>query len=167
MVSLPIKKATIIAIVLLTTIGISVGVMASSVYGPFAYISYKVQGEKEAQMIPAYFDLGELTPGEEGTVQDNATIVIKNSGDYTIELKHVKKLKKVFSEFNVLITIENNTIELNLRYNTYTLFLKSGTYVVNIVINFVVSDHPKSEDVKNEPLLVIHPTEEQSKKIKK
>jgi len=161
MLSLPINKATIIAIVLLTTIGISVGVMASNVYGPFAFISYKVQGEKEAQIIPAHFNLGELTPGEKGTIQDNATIVIKNSGDYTLALKHVKKLKKVFSEFNVSITIANNTIKLNLYNTTYTLFLRNGTYVVNIVINFVVSDHPKSEDVKNEPLLIIHPTEEQ------
>ena len=38
MLSLPINKATIIAIVLLTTIGMSVGVMASNGYGPFALI---------------------------------------------------------------------------------------------------------------------------------
>jgi hypothetical protein len=161
MMSILSNKIAIIAIALLATIGVSVGVMASHGYGPFAFISYKVQGEKEAQIIPAHFDLGKLSPGEKGTIQDNATIVIKDSGNYTIALKHVEKLKKVFSEFNITITIASSIIKLNLDNTKYTLFLMNGTYTVNIVISYVVSQHPKSEDVKNEPLLIIHPAGEE------
>lgn len=147
---------------LIAMVAIAAGVFAAGVdgYGPLAYISYHVQASNSssAEIIPAYINLGNLTPGMKGTVTVNSTVTLTKNGTYEISLLHAEKLSKVFSEFNVTITIGNKTITLNLSNDDAYLNLSSGKYNVHIQISYQVSSHPHGDlDVKNEPLLIIHP----------
>ena len=154
-------------LILLLLIAASVGATGLVIaglhgYGPLAYISYNVQTSNSNQIIPAYINLGSLTPGQSGTVTANATIMINQNGTYEIKLLHVEKLSKVFTSFNVTVTIGKETITLNLNHDEQYLNLTSGKYLVVIVINYTVSTHPHGDlHVKNEPLLIIHPEGEQ------
>ncbi len=155
------NKVVVIAISLIALVGASVGALASMGYGPFAYISYSVSGQQGTEIIPVHFDLGNLTAGQQGNVTGNATITIMQTGNYTIKLLHVEKLEKVFSYFNVTLKINNNTYLVNLEKSSTNLTLNNGTYQVEITIFYKVSLNPKAEDIKNEPLLVIHPSDEE------
>lgn len=139
------------------------GVMVAGMhgYGPLAYISYNViqtSNNNSTEIIPAYINLGNITPGETGTVSANATLVISSNGTYEIELLHTEKLSKVFSSFNVTITIGNTTLTLTLHHDDQELNLTAGKYNVIITIHYKVSDNPQGDlSVNNEPLLIIHP----------
>ncbi|BCU69434.1 hypothetical protein [Stygiolobus caldivivus] len=153
-------------LVLLLLIGLSIGatgVMVAGMhgYGPLAYISYNVintSNDNSTEIIPAYLNLGNITPGQTGTVSSNATVIISSNGTYEIKLLHVEKLSKVFSSFNVTITIGNTTVTFNLYHHDQDLNLTSGKYLVLIVIHYTVSTHPHGDlSVNNEPLLILHP----------
>lgn len=147
---------------LIAMVALATGIFAAGVsgYGPLAYISYHVvvNNNSTSQVIPAKINLGNLTPGMTGNYTTNATINISNNGTYVIQLLHSEKLSKVFSEFNVTIEIDNNTIMLNLHHTKANITLTAGKYVVIIKIFYTVSNHPKGDlHVKHEPLLIIHP----------
>ena len=150
---------------LIAMVAIAAGVFAAGIagYGPIAYISYHVQSsnssnQSSAEIIPAYVNLGNLTPGMQGTITVNASISLNNNGTYEISLEHEDKLSKVFSEFNVTITIGNKTVMLTLSNDDVYLNLTAGNYTVYIKIFYQVSAHPHGDlNVKNEPLLTIHP----------
>lgn len=152
-------KALIIGLIAMVAIATGIFIAGVSGYGPLAYISYHVvTNSTTTQIIPAYINLGNITPGEKGSVTANATIKLSDNGTYVIQLLHVEKLKKVFSEFNVSITIGNKTIMLSLSNPKVELNLTSGEYEVHITIYYMVSQHPKGDlTVNNEPLLIIHP----------
>lgn len=133
---------------------------AASGYGPLAYITYHIINTNEGNItiIPTNVDLGNLTPGAKGNITVNATFTLSKTGSYTIMLLHVEKLRKAFSEFKVLITLGNRTIELNLNHPYRVLHLENGTYQVHVTIIYQVSQNPKGDlNVSNEPLLIIHP----------
>jgi|BEDMetMinimDraft_2_1075160.scaffolds.fasta_scaffold00026_15 hypothetical protein len=154
------SKTAIVAIVLLSVFGGATVAMAASGYGPLAYISYSVTGTSNEQVVAAHINLGNLNPGASGTVTANATVKVDKSGNYTFKLEEVEKLSKVFSSFNVTINIANHILNLSLNDKRATLYLQNGTYTVLVTIHYVVSNHPKSEHVENEPLIVFHPAGE-------
>ncbi|QGR19999.1 hypothetical protein [Stygiolobus azoricus] len=138
------------------------GVMIAGMhgYGPLGYISYNViqTNNNSTEIIPAYINLGNITAGETGTVSANATLVISSNGTYEIKLLHTEKLSKVFSSFNVTISIGKTTLTLTLDHDEQELNLTTGKYNVVITIHYKVSDNPHGDlSVNNEPLLIIHP----------
>ena len=143
-------------------VAIAAGVFAAGMegYGPLAYISYHIQASNSssAEIIPAYINLGNLTPGMKGNVTATASIVLHENGTYEIKLLHEDKLSKVFSVFNVTVTIGDKTVVLSLSNDEATLNLTAGNYTVYIKIIYQVSEHPHGDlNVKQEPLLIIHP----------
>jgi len=150
---------------LIAMVAIAAGVFAAGIagYGPISYISYHVQAsnssnQSSAEIIPAYINLGNLTPGMQGTITANASISLNNNGTYEISLEHQDKLSKVFSEFNVTITIGNKTVILTLSNDNAYLNLSTGNYNIYIKISYQVSNQPHGDlSVTNEPLLTIHP----------
>ncbi|ACP38918.1 hypothetical protein [Saccharolobus islandicus] len=130
-------------------------------YGPLAYISYHImvsQQQGQAQVIPAYINLGNLSAGEKGNTTATAVINISSNGTYTIDLLHADKLQKVFSNFTVELKINNHTIILTPENDSDHISLASGSYKVSILIVFQVSQDPRGDlNVSNEPLLIIHP----------
>jgi len=153
-------KALLIGLIAMVAIAGGVFAAGMAGYGPIAYISYHVQSSNSssAEIIPAYINLGNLTPGMKGNTTANASISLHNNGTYEIQLLHEEKLSKVFSEFNVTITIGNKTVMLTLSNNDAYLNLTAGNYTVYIKIFYQVSAHPHGDlDAKNEPLLIIHP----------
>ncbi|QIW25087.1 hypothetical protein EWF20_13715 [Sulfolobus sp. S-194] len=152
-------KALLIGLIAMVAIATGIFIAGVNGYGPIAYISYHVQvSNSTSQIIPAYINLGNITPGEKGNITSNATIIISSNGTYVIKLLHSEKLSKVFSEFNITIKIGNETLLLNLHQTEVTVNLTSGKYIVYIKIFYQVSEHPKGDlDVIKEPLLIIHP----------
>lgn len=152
-------KALLIGLIAMVAIATTIFVIGADGYGPLAYISYHLQvSNSTSQIIPAYINLGNLTPGEKGNITANATIIISSNGTYVIKLLHAEKLSKVFSEFNITIEIENKTLLLNLYQTKVNINLTAGKYIVYIKIFYQVSEHPKGDlNVVNEPLLIIHP----------
>lgn len=160
--SLLASKTAMIAIAMVAIVAGATGAMAAAGFGPLAYISYTVQGVKNEQVIAANINLGNLTPGSSGTVTSNATLIISQSGNYTFKLLHQEKLEKVFTTFDVNITINNKTVMLSLQHEESTISLQNGTYTVLITIHYVVSKTPKTEHVSNEPLIIVHPAEQEN-----
>ncbi|WP_338599138.1 hypothetical protein V6M85_09340 [Sulfolobus tengchongensis] len=155
------------AILALAIVGAFVAGLASAGaigYGPLAYISYHIivnQQQGQAQIIPAYINLGNLTAGEKGNVTASAKLNISSNGTYTIDLLHVEKLQKAFSTFIVTLKIGNENITLTPENDSASVSLVKGTYNVSIFISFQVSQNPKGDlNVTNEPLLIIHPAGE-------
>lgn len=127
-------------------------------YGPLAFISYHILMPTNVTVIPAYINLGNLTPGSSGTITAKAEVSIGMNGTYTVELIHEDELSHVFSVFNVTVTIGNETVTLNLDHDETHVYLIAGTYDVTITINYVVKQLPKPPYiVNNQPFLVIHP----------
>lgn len=147
--------------ILLAFLAASAGITLASAngYGPLAYISYHIKSTNQsAQIIAANIDLGNLTAGQKGSITANSTINIDKNGTYEIKLLHHEKLEKVFSSFNVTLKIGNQTLNLNLEHDEVKINLNKGTYIVMITIEYQVKQNPKGDlTVKNEPLLVIHP----------
>ena len=153
-------KALLIGLIAMVAIAAGVFAAGMAGYGPIAYISYHVQSSNSssAEIIPAYINLGNLTPGMNGTITANASISLHDNGTYEIKLLHVEKLSKVFSEFNVTITIGNKTVMLTLSNDDIYLNLTAGNYTVYIKIFYQVSNQPHGDlNVTKEPLLIIHP----------
>ncbi len=160
-------KAQILALIAISSFVAGLVVAGVSGYGPLAYISYHIivsQQQAQAQIIPAYINLGNLTPGENGSVSAKAVINISSNGTFTIQLLHSEKLQKDFSEFVVKLSINNTTnINLTPENNTAELNLTKGVYTVLIDITFQVSQHPQGDlNVMQEPLLIIHPSGEEN-----
>lgn len=150
---------------LIAMVAIAAGVFAAGLkgYGPIAYISYHVKSSNSssAEIIPAYINLGNLTPGMKGNASANALIVLYKNGTYEIKLLHEDKLSDVFSTFNVTVTIGNKTVVLSLSNDEAVLNLTPGNYTVYIKIFYQVSNNPEGDlNVNHEPLLIIHPYEE-------
>jgi len=160
-------KSSLIA--LIAAASFIAGIVAAGVsgYGPLAYISYHIisstQQAGEAQIIPAYINLGNLTAGEKGNVTAMAAVNISSNNTYTIELLHSEKLQKDFSEFIVKLKIDNNTVILTPENDSVQITLAKGYYNVSILIIFQVSQYPQGDlNVYQEPLLIIHPAEEEN-----
>ncbi|QGA55221.1 hypothetical protein GFS03_11855 [Sulfolobus sp. E5-1-F] len=154
-------KTSLLALALVGAFVAGLATAGVAGYGPLAYISYHIivsQQQGQAQVIPAYINLGNLTAGEKGNTTATAVINISSNGTYTIDLLHADKLQKVFSNFTVELKINNNTITLTPENDSANVKLASGSYNVSILIIFQVSQHPKGDlNVNQEPLLIIHP----------
>ncbi|MBB5253867.1 hypothetical protein [Sulfurisphaera ohwakuensis] len=152
-------KTLLIGLIAMVAVATGIFVAGVNGYGPIAYISYHVQvSNSTSQIIPAYINLGNITPGEKGNITSNATIILSSNGTYVIQLLHVEKLSKVFSEFNITIEIGNKTLLLNLYQTKVNVNLTAGKYIVYIKIFYQVLNHPKGDlNVMKEPLLIIHP----------
>jgi len=153
-------KALLIGLIAMVAIAASVFAAGMDGYGPIAYISYHIQASNSssAEIIPAYINLGNLTPGMKGNVTANATIILHENGTYEIEMLHEDKLSKVFSVFNVTMTIGNKTVVLSLSNYNAKLNLTAGKYIVYIKIFYQVSGYPHGDlNVNQEPFLMIHP----------
>lgn len=165
-------KSSLIA--LIAAASFIAGMAAAGVigYGPLAYISYHIisstQKAGEVQIIPAYINLGNLTAGENGSVTALAALILNISSNntynnYTVKLLHSDKLQKDFSMFIVELKIGNNTVILTPENNSAQITLANGYYNVSILIIFQVSQNPQGDlNVYNEPLLIIHPAEEEN-----
>jgi 2,5-dioxopentanoate dehydrogenase len=151
----------ILTVIIATSAAAGIIIAGTQGFGPLAYLSYNVIVPKENEtisIIPAYLDLGNLTPGKAGSVSAVANITIKSNGTYTISLLHTEKLEKVFSNFTIIIEISNKKVKLNLENEKAKLNLTAGTYEVKITVFYKVSMHPKGDlHVKKEPILIIHP----------
>ena len=153
-------KALLIGLIAMVAIATAVFAAGMEGYGPIAYISYHViyTNSTSVEIVPAYINLGNLTPGMKGNASATATIIFHKSGEYEIKLLHEDKLSDVFSEFNVTITIGNKTITLSLSNDEASFNITAGKYTVYIKIFYQVSTHPEGDlNVKQEPLLIIHP----------
>ncbi|WP_069806395.1 hypothetical protein [Vulcanisaeta thermophila] len=153
------KPLLLLAIVGLAFAG---GVMAAGFmgYGPLAFITYNVvvpSVNATTTVIPAYLNLGNLTPGASGSVTANAKVTIGVNGTYTIELTHEDALDHVFSVFNVTVSIGNETVTLNLEHDEAKVYLTAGTYDVTITVNYLVKTQPEPPyTVHDMPFLVLH-----------
>ncbi|QPG50280.1 hypothetical protein HFC64_11145 [Saccharolobus solfataricus] len=154
-------KTSILALTLVGAFLAGLATAGVAGYGPLAYISYHImvsQQKGQAQVIPAYINLGNLTAGEKGNITATAAINISTNGTYTIDLLHADKLQKIFSNFTVELKINNYTIILTLENDSAHVSLVNGSYNVSILIIYQVSQHPSGDlNVNNEPLLIIHP----------
>ncbi|MCY0860555.1 MAG: hypothetical protein OWQ54_09010 [Sulfolobaceae archaeon] len=156
-------KAQLVA--LIATAAFLVGLVTAGVsgYGPLAYISYNItppQSPQQAQIIPAYINLGNLTAGQNGSVTAYAFISIPTNGTYTIDLEHSDSLQNAFSVFIVKVNIGNNSVTLTPEKDSAHVVLSQGKYNVTINITFQVSPNPEGQlSVSQQPLLEIHPAE--------
>lgn len=157
---------TYLLLALVATASLASGMAIAGVvgYGPLAYISYHIQGGSQSYsqpgvvVVPAYIDLGNLTVGQSGNVTVNASVTINSDGIYKIKLLHEEKLEKVFSKFEVKVTIGNNTVVLTPKKDSAYLNLTNGTYNANIQISYQVAKYVKGDVyVSKEPLLVLYP----------
>lgn len=140
--------------ILLSTILVGGIVIGEEVSGSLATISYNVTSPS-IQTISAFFNLGNLTAGQKGSLTENATLTIITNGTYAVKLKE-DVLEDVFSEFNVTVHIANYTFTLQLHgKDKYIVYLNKGTYTVNVKISYIVSQHPEAKSVSNIPFLII------------
>ncbi|NON61928.1 hypothetical protein HLB03_04300 [Acidianus sp. DSM 29099] len=130
-------------------------VLADQVSGNLALISYNVNQSQSLLIIPANFNLGNLTSGHAGTVTENATLTIPTNGTYAFKLDK-DTLKGAFSQFNVTIKLGNQTVILLLHgRDDVHVNLTKGTYTVVIIISYLVSSHAHHRVVENEPLITV------------
>jgi 2,5-dioxopentanoate dehydrogenase len=160
-------KTSLLALVAISTFAVGIAVAGVSGYGPLAYISYHIITQQQqsqggqTQVIPAYINLGNITPDESGNATAKASVNISSSGYYTIELEHSDQLQEDFSKFVVYVNIDNYSIALSPENDTAHVYLAKGFYNVTILVVYQVAQNPQGDlTVIQEPLLVIHPTEQ-------
>ncbi|BBD72281.1 hypothetical protein HS1genome_0670 [Sulfodiicoccus acidiphilus] len=155
-------KTTLLAIALLLA-GAGAGAAGAGVmgYGPLAYVSFHIPAatEQRATIIPAYLNLGNLSAGEKGNYTTNATVTLRQSGNYSIDLLHDELLSNLFSNFTVVVKVSGNVLILSpTGVHSDQIYLSNGTYTVNITVYYQVAQQPIGpSNVTNLPLLIIHP----------
>ncbi len=153
---------TWLLLVLAFAAGLSGMAVAANMNGVLAYISYHLVSPPPPayETVSAYINLGNLTPGESGSVSATAYLYVNSSGYFKIHL-HDEGLEHVFSNFTVVITIGNQTITLNLHRDEASVYLIPGNYTVNITVYYTVSMNPHGPpNVTNKPLVTIKPAGE-------
>lgn len=155
------KVQLVVAMVALSFMA-GLAVAGISGYGPLAYISYNIVVQHmQAQVIPAYINLGNLTAGEVGKQSAEAALTIPRNGTYVLKLVDPGDLGEVFSTFTVELGVGGKTIVLTLSNSTAYVTLTQGTYNVTITVMFQVSQSPEGDlHVVNRPLVVIFPASE-------
>ncbi|BDR92841.1 hypothetical protein [Vulcanisaeta souniana] len=155
------KTWLLIALVFLAGLsGMAVAANMSS-NGILAYLSYHlILPPITYNTIAAYINLGNLTPGMNGTVESTAHLFVNSSGYFKVVLHH-EGLDDVFSNFTVTITIGNQTVTLNQDKDEHIVYLMPGNYTVSITVYYTVRSNPKGPlGAVNKPLVVIKPVGE-------
>lgn len=156
------RTTALIALSLIAGLMGGIAVAGVAGFGPLAYISYHImapQAQQGAMIIPAYINLGNLTPSQAGVVKASATLDLKTNGTFKVILLHREKFSKVFSNFTVVLQFSNNkTVVLSLTQTMENITLSSGNYTVLITLYFTVSSSPHGDlNVFKEPFIIIHP----------
>jgi len=107
--------------------------------------------------IPAYVNLGNLTPGMAGSASATAHLYVNSTGYFRVKL-HDDGLNDVFSNLTVVLQIGGRSIILNLERDEATVNLTPGNYTMAVTIYYVVSDNPHGPPyVANKPLITVTP----------
>ncbi|MDT7903520.1 MAG: hypothetical protein RQ838_05535 [Caldivirga sp.] len=148
---------------LLITLALAVGltgtVVAMDMHGVLVYISYHLilPPPPSYVAIPAYVNLGNLTPGMAGSASATAHLYVNSTGYFRVKL-HDDGLNDVFSNLTVVLQIGGRSIILNLERDEATVNLTPGNYTMAVTIYYVVSDNPHGPPyVANKPLITITP----------
>lgn len=135
--------------------------MATAHWHTYHIITQQQSQGGQTQVIPAYINLVNIAPNESGNATAKASVNISSSGYYTIELEHSDQLQEDFSKFVVYVNIDNYSIALSLENDTANVYLAKGFYNVTILVVYQVAQNPQGDlTVIQEPLLVIHPTDQ-------
>lgn len=142
-----------------------VAIAGAAGYGPLAYISYHLMTSTHNAsviIVPAYINLGNISPKQHGVISANATIELKENGTFIVKLLHKEKFEKVFSNLTIVLTIGKESVTLSLDHTSQNITLSSGNYTVIITVYYTVSAHPKGDhNVFKEPFIIIHPIGEE------
>jgi len=141
--SLKLTQTTAAAILLSFTLGV---VAAASIYAPLGIMDVTIlpgtasPGSSGSLFTkPARIELANLTAGSSGTYTATAQLTLDNGGTVKLEIENKKILRRIFSVFNVYVTIGDKTYTLT-PYGVYEayVYLDGGTYNVTITVEYTV-----------------------------